>query len=124
MEKKENNYMTSGPDKFEVGAAIVVFVLFVLPTIIGVCVMIWQFTKSMVTGKPMPEDPREFYGLKKKDDNRPTSEKIDKIVDRFWEAQETDAELHFRESPKRPQMLDPSDPEFFASYNRRGKEAK
>lgn len=104
---------SSGPDKVEVGAAVFVFVVFVLPTIIGVGFMIWQFTKSMVTGKPMPEDPREFYGLKKKDDSRSTSEKVDKIIDRFWEAQERDAELHFRKPPERPKSLEQELEDYF-----------
>ena len=116
MEKKENNYMTSGPNKFELWAAIVVFVLFVVPTICSGAYAVFMLARWAVTGKePGEKEPKSA---------KEVSEEIDKIVDDFWRARETDAELHFREPPERPRILDPSDPEFFASYNRRGKEAK
>ncbi len=78
---------SSGPDKVEVGAAVFVFVVFILPTIIGVGFMIWQFTKSCVTGKPMPEDPREFYGLRKKTDKE-RKEELDRLLARIRKDQE------------------------------------
>jgi len=112
---------SSGPDKVEVGAAVFVFVVFVLPTIIGVGFMIWQFTKSMVTGKPMPEDPREFYGLKKKTDKEKRDELNRKILDLKRSQEEWEIKCYGK---VRERMPDPSDPEFFASYNRHGKEAK
>lgn len=121
MEKKENNYMTSGPDKFEVGAAIVVFVLFVLPTIVGACFMIWHFTKFCVTGKPLPDSPEEFYGLKKKDPEESKAE-LDRLLANLRKDQEDFELRHY--GKVRERTPDPSDPEFFASYNRRGKEAK
>ena len=78
---------SSGPDKVEVGAAVFVFVVFILPTIIGVCVMIWQFTKSCVTGKPMPEDPAEFYGFKKKTPEESKAE-LDRLLANLRKDQE------------------------------------
>ena len=85
---------SSGPDKVEVGAAVFVFVVFVLPTIIGVGFMIWQFTKSMVTGKPMPEDPREFYGLKKKTDKE-RKEELNDLLARIRKNQEEFEVRHY-----------------------------
>lgn len=108
-------------NKFEMWAAVVVFVLFVLPTIVGFFVMIWQFTKSMVTGKPMPEDPREFYGLKKKT-GKERKEELDRILASIRKDQE---EFEIRHYGKvRERMPDPDDMEPYLEYISRGKETK
>lgn len=87
--------MGNQTNTFEIWAALVVFVLFVLPTVVFAAYNVLRLTWRLFLGE---EEKRRQMP--------PNSDKIDEIVDRFWKVQEFDAKYHGRVVPKRPGTWD------------------